>query len=290
MEHPTTAVPNSWPKVETLVRACDNPEDFIDDAVVQTWASANGVLDGADLAQVMDAMRKSGFVQGQNTYNDGPYTGVDYSNEALLQAAIAQGPVKIGIDSSALPSGAGNGQGWYGTGGSPQQFQNEDHCVALCGYGPALWLYQQLGVALPGALQPTTMGYLLFTWSTIGFVDHAWIMSTVGEAWIRNPSTVIVGPEPQPIPPGPGPGPTPTPTTLATLTVTSPIAGGYYLLSNGLTIPLPDLAPGTYTISSVAPPPPPPPPPPLNQTMIDAQAALAAVQMVIRDLQPNKGK
>jgi hypothetical protein len=43
-----------------------------------------------------------------------------------------------------------------------------------------------------------------YTWSTIGVVDHAWIMSTCVEAWTRQPTTVGV-------PPLPGP----TPSTLA---------------------------------------------------------------------------
>lgn len=279
---------------EAFKCACDNPEDFVADSVVQTWASANGVLNGADLTQVMDAMQKNGFLQSPNTYNDGPYQGVDYSNEAVLQAAIATGPVKVGLDSSALPSGAGNGQGWYATGGTPGQFSNEDHCCALCGYGTAQWLYQQLGVALPSALQPTQMGYLFFTWSTIGFVDHAWIMSTVGEAWIRTPSTVIVGPEPQPIPPGPGPAP-PTPPAMATLAVATPLTAGVYQLPGGVLLTLSGpLTTGSYPVALPTPIPPDPPVPPIppvppsNATLIDAQAAVVAAQKVLADLQTSK--
>jgi hypothetical protein len=177
------------------------PEVFIQDSVVQTWATQNGFLDGANLTDVMDQMAKSGFQQGGVTYGDGPYASVDYSTESVLQNAISLGPVKIGIDANALPSGAGNQQGWVATGGSPGQFQNEDHCVSLCGYGTAQYLFQQLGVSLPSGLQPTQTGYLLYTWSTIGFVDHAWIMSTCAEAWLRNPTTPGTNPPPPPPPP-----------------------------------------------------------------------------------------
>lgn len=197
------------------------PELFVPVQEVISWASQYGFLNGANLTDVMDQMAKKGFQINGVLYGDGPYQAVDYSNEAVLQAALVQGPVKIGIDADALPGGAGNANGWVGTGGSPGQFSNEDHCVSLTGYGPASYLFEQLGVPLPSGLAPTANGYLLFTWSTIGFVDHAWIMSTCGEAWVRNPTTP--GESPTPVPPGPTPvpnppvptppGPTPVPTT-----------------------------------------------------------------------------
>src|SRR6185437_13356489 len=170
---------------EAFAKATYQPEIFIPTATVTAWASKHGVLNGADLSQVMDMMQNDGFVVGSQQYNDGKYSGVDYSNETVLQSAISQGPVKIAIDANALPSGAGNNQGWYSLGHG--NFPNTDHCVALCGYGPAGWLYQQLGVPLPSALSASQPGYLLYTWSTIGFVDHKWIMSTCVEAWVRNP-------------------------------------------------------------------------------------------------------
>lgn len=187
---------------------------FIQDNVVEQWASRGGFLDGAMLTDVMDAMAKSGFQQDGKVYGDGPYNSVDYSNEAILQSALAIAPVKIGIDANALPSGAGNGNGWHALGGRPGEFNNEDHCVALAGYGPAAWLFQQLGAQLPNGLDGTKVCYLLFTWSSIGVVDHDWIMSTCSEAWIRNPSTLINGapqpnPGPQPLPPTPPIPPTP---------------------------------------------------------------------------------
>jgi hypothetical protein len=200
---------------------------LISDQEVEQWASANGFLNGANLTDVMDAMAKSGFSQDGSVYSDGGYTSVDYSNESVLQAALAIAPVKIGLDADALPSGAGNGNGWYKLGGSPGQYTNEDHCVALAGYGPASWLFEQLGASLPSGVDGTKVCYLLFTWSSIGVVDHDWIMSTVGEAWLRNPSTLVNGsalpnPGPQPVPPPappvppvppvpPAPAPSPTP-------------------------------------------------------------------------------
>ncbi len=201
-------------------KACHSPEIFIPDQVVIDWATRHGVLNGATLVEVLDAMQSDGFVVGSQKYDEGPYSSVDYSNETILQSAIALGPVKIAIDANALPSTAGSQQGWHAVGGSPGQFSSTDHCVSVAGYGPSTWLYQQLGVPPPPALGS---GYLVYTWSTIGFVDHAWLMSTCVEAWVRNPTTVGVPPL-TPVPPGPGP--TPGPAALFTVTVNRAIRKG----------------------------------------------------------------
>lgn len=192
---------------------CGLPETFITEHDVIAWATKYGFRDGAFLPEVMDAMKVHGMPAGGQVYTDGGYVGVDYSNESLLRSAINQGPVKIGIDASALPSGAGNNQGWHAFGGSPGQFSNEDHCTALCGYGTAAYCFGQLGVPVPSGVDPTKSDcYLHFTWNTIGVVDYAWIMSTVQEAWLRIPTTVGQGPTPTPpIPPVPVPPSPPAP-------------------------------------------------------------------------------
>jgi hypothetical protein len=116
--------------------ACDNPEDFIPASVVIDWARKHGVLNGADLPDVLDKQARGGFTVGQNTYNAGGKQTVDYSNEATLRSALCMGPVKLGMDHAALPSGAGNQQGWYAL-GTGRSYRSEDHCTALCGFGPA---------------------------------------------------------------------------------------------------------------------------------------------------------
>lgn len=187
-------------------------EIFITEAEVRRWAIEHGVWNGADLGQVSDWMFAKGFRgDGTQLYNEGRKLGVDYSSEPTLQSAIAQGPVKIAIQAAALASGAGSEQGWYSVGNKNRH--RTDHCVSLCGYGAAAWLYSQLDVPLPSGLPGSTLGYLLFTWSTIGFVDHAWIMGTTDEAWLRDPTTIGVPPLAPPVPPQPPipPGPTPVP-------------------------------------------------------------------------------
>lgn len=228
---------------EAFTKACaiagQTSGTFIDSATVVAWATKHGYLNGAYLTDVMDSMKSDGFVVGTQRYNDGGYSSVDYSNETILQSAIAQGPVKIGIDANALPDNAGDVQGWYATGGTPGQFPNEDHCPSLCGFGTAQYLFGQLGVALPSGLKPTQTGYLVFTWSTIGFVDHPWLMSCCGEAWVRNPTTVGVpplNPTPPvpPVPPIPPTPPVPTPGTLTLPAVITLNADGTWVLGGGL--------------------------------------------------------
>lgn len=204
--------------------ACDSPEDFIPDQEVTRWASSHGWLNGADLLEVMQAMQIGGFVVGKQEFRDGVPASVDYSQPDLLRAAIFAGTVKIGIDAGALSSDAGNKQGWFSFGGQPGQFSNEDHCVALTGYGTAGECFAALGVPLPAGVDPTKPDcFLLFTWSTIGVVDLAWLMSTCGEAWVRSPSTVFFPPKPTPTPPPPPLPPGPSP--MASLTATWDDAG-----------------------------------------------------------------
>ena len=131
---------------------------------------------------------------------------VDYSNETTLQSAIAVGPVSVAIDANALPSGAGNKSGWSAFGGG--RFPNTDHCVSLSGYGPTSELFKALGVSVPSGAPAN--GYYLYTWNTIGVVDHKWIMNTVAEAWVRTPTVTDLQP---PAPPDPKP---------ATITVNVP--------------------------------------------------------------------
>ena len=184
------------------------PETKITDTTLKAFCDKYGFLDGANLPPVMDAMIADGFQQDAVSYKDGAYTAVDWSNEAVLQNAISLGPVKIGIDADALPDTAGNANGWSAFGGTPGQFSNEDHCVSLCGYGPVTALCAALGVSVPAGAPAN--GYMIYTWSTIGVVDYAWLMSTCGEAWLRNPTTAGVGPTPTPSP-TPSPSPTPAP-------------------------------------------------------------------------------
>jgi hypothetical protein len=181
----------------------------IPDDIVTGWARSHGVLNGASLDYVLDSMATKGFQVSAQLYNDGKKLAVDYSNEALLQAAIAQGPVKLAIGAGALPGGAGSRDGTYAL---TSRNYSSDHSTTLCGYGPAEWLFEQLSIACPTACAGKR-GYLHYTWAHIGFVTHDWLMGAADEAWLRDPTNIGVPPLTPPTPPTP-PGPAPAPAAV----------------------------------------------------------------------------
>lgn len=187
---------------------CKLPELFVPPDVIIAWARQHGVLNGADLVDVMDKMATDGITVNGVTYKDGPHQAVDYTNGDVLNSAIATGPVKIAIAANALPSGAGNQMGWYVT--QRVNDKRTDHCVGLRGYGTAGFLYDAMKVPLPSALSPSTVGVILYTWKTYGFVTFDWIQGCTDEAHVRTPTTIGQSPAP-PAPPVPPIPPTPTP-------------------------------------------------------------------------------
>ena len=178
---------------EAFKCACTQPrETLISDAEVEAWASQYGFLDGAYLTDVMTQMQALGFRQGGRTYNDGPYTSVDWTNPTLLQNAIAVGPVKIGVAATQLENAVPNPprNGWFATGFTKDT--NEDHCVSLCGYGPMAWLAACIGNEyVPAHVDATALGYAMFTWKSVGIIDYASMLAITSEAWLRNPTTII---------------------------------------------------------------------------------------------------
>ncbi len=219
VQHPTTysVVPQNLQMWDNATDGCcvTSEECFaklvtgqrITDAVCKAWASAHGVLNGATLIEVLDAMSSDGIKANDGTiYRDGPHNSVDWTVDDVLSNAIYLGPVKIGVAASQLENAVnstGGRSGWLLTGGSTDQAL--DHCVSLCGYGPLSYLAAALGVPLPVGANPSAPGYLLFTWQTIGIIDQRSMIGLTGEAWLRNPTTVGVGPTPPPLPPPPPP-------------------------------------------------------------------------------------
>lgn len=175
---------------EAFAKGCGPAGVFITDVTVQAWATTNNVLNGADLITVLDTMETAGFPQGGELYNDGPPVAVDWTNTGVLCNAIAQGPVKIGIAADQLENVVPNPptNGWLATGFTKDS--NEDHCVSLPGFGTVEWLAEQLGVgeAFTGN---TTPAYALFTWDSIGIIDVPSLLAICGEAWLRNPTTIM---------------------------------------------------------------------------------------------------
>jgi hypothetical protein len=184
---------------EAFSKACNKPEIFISQQEVISWATQHGVLEGANLAQVLKLMLNDGFRQAQHVYDDGQYYSVNWTDPAILQSAISQGPVKIGVAADQLSAtwnnaggnSVGGVSGWFATGYQPTPASAEDHCVSLCGYGTLAWLAQQFDVHVPAGIDGTKPGYALFTWDSIGIIDQPSMIAITHEAWLRKPTTII---------------------------------------------------------------------------------------------------
>jgi hypothetical protein len=177
---------------EAFNKGCATPSVYIPYDEVIAWATKHGTLNGAYLTQVMHMMHTDGFAQDGHTYDDGPYFSVAWTNPSTLQSAISLAPVKIGVAAQQLEAAyytTNGNSGWFGHGFQPDA--TEDHCVSLSGYGSLAWLADQLHVQVPAGLDPNAPGYALFTWGSIGIIDHPSMVAITHEAWLRNPSTVI---------------------------------------------------------------------------------------------------
>ncbi len=184
---------------EAFAKATASPQVFIPTQTVVDWATQHGYLNGAYLTAVLQTMQNDGFEYNGHTYNDGPYSSVNWTDAATLQSAIFNhGPVKIGVASETFQSNA-NGHVTAGSSGwamyNYPAGQAEDHCVSLCGYGNLsdlvnLFSEKGVGVNVPSGM-PTGTCYAMFTWNSIGIIDEQSMLNMTHEAWVRNPVTVV---------------------------------------------------------------------------------------------------
>jgi hypothetical protein len=183
---------SSWAE-EAFAKACAEPKVFIPTDVVLLTAQECGASNFAEF------MQTHGFQIDRKAYLDGPFNSVNWTNAAALNSAIANvGPVKIGVASANLASGS-QGQVTPGTSGwaihGLPMGQPENHCASLCGYGvlaALVDLFERHGfnVNLPSGM-PVGLCYAMFTWGSIGIIDQHSLMSITGEAWVRNPTTIV---------------------------------------------------------------------------------------------------
>lgn len=239
------------------------------DAEAIDWARKHDWLNGTWATEVLDVVKSEGVPIGGKVYKCGPYAAVDYKNNAALQTAATVGPCMIAIDANALPSSAGNKDGWYVTGNTGDH--NTDHEVTILGCGPAKWLYEQISTPLPAGLGPDQQGFLVFTWSTIGFVDFSWVQGTVVECFLPNPT--VVGFSPTPLPPDPPTPPTPPVPPVPPQPPIPPSPGGFsggLYYQNGV---LYAIIPGAVPPAPTPPAPPAPPPPTDGEELMTAAQA-----------------
>jgi hypothetical protein len=183
---------SSWAE-EAFAKACAEPKVFIPTDVVLSTSRECGSANFAAF------MQTHGFQIDRKAYLDGPFNSVDWTNAAALNGAIANiGPVKIGVASANLASGP-QGQVSPGTSGwaiyGQPSGQPENQCASLCGYGPlaalvSLFERHTVNVILPSGM-PTGLCYAMYTWGSIGIVDWKSLMNITGEAWVRNPTTIV---------------------------------------------------------------------------------------------------
>jgi hypothetical protein len=180
---------SSWAE-EAFAKSCAEPWVFLPTEVVLSTSQECGSSNFAAF------MQTHGFHMDQKAYLDGPFNLVNWTNAATLNDAIANvGPVKIGVASANLASGqATPGTSGWAIYGLPTG-QPEDYCASLCGYGPLaalvdLFKRHGVDVNLPSGM-PTGLCYAIFTWGSIGIVDWQSLMNITGEAWVRNPTTIV---------------------------------------------------------------------------------------------------
>lgn len=183
---------SSWVE-EAFAKACAEPKVFIPPEVVRSTAQRCGSSNFAAF------MQTRGFQLEGKAYLNGPFNSVDWTDAAALNSAIASvGPVKIGIASASLVTGA-EGQLTPGTSGwaiyAVPTGQPEDHFASLCGFGALaaltdLFKEHGVNVDLPQGM-PAGLCYAMFALGSIGIIDRQSLMNIAGEAWVRNPTTIV---------------------------------------------------------------------------------------------------
>jgi hypothetical protein len=183
---------SSWAE-EAFAKACAEPKVFVPTDVVLLTAPECGSSNFAHF------MQTHGFQMDGTAYLDGPFNSLDWTNTAALNGAIANaGPVKIGVALANVASWP-HGQVTPGVSGwaiyDLPTDQSENHCASLCGYGllaALVGLFERYGVNVdvPSGMPPG-LCYAMFTWGSIGIIDQQSLMNITGEAWVRNPPTIV---------------------------------------------------------------------------------------------------
>jgi len=183
---------SSWAE-EAFAKATAKPKVFVPTDVVLLTARECGLSNFAQF------MQTHGFQMDGVAYLDGPFNSINWMNTAVLNSAIANvGPVKIGVDSANLASWP-HGHVTPGTSGwaiyGIPAGQPENHCASLCGYGPlaaliGLFERHRVKVHVPSGM-PSGLCYAMFTLGSIGIIDQQSLLNITGEAWVRNPTTIV---------------------------------------------------------------------------------------------------
>ena len=120
---------------------------------------------------VNDQMATSGMVDANgNQWGEGTANYVVLSDQAAMEAALADGPISVTVAAGALQRGVGMENGWVIV--SAPADRGYDHEPAISAAGQFSALASLLGTSLPSGIDPTTYGYMMFTWGTVGLIDR----------------------------------------------------------------------------------------------------------------------
>lgn len=183
---------SSWAE-EAFAKSCAEPKVVIPTDVVLLTSRECGSSNFAAFLQT------HGFQMDSKSYLDGPFQSVDWTNAAALHGAITNvGPVKIGVSMTNLASDT-QGQVTPGTSGwaiyGLPTGRPENYCASLFGYGPLaalVDLFERHGVNVNLTTDmPKGLYYAMFIWGSVGIIDRQSLMNITGEAWVRNPTTIV---------------------------------------------------------------------------------------------------
>ena len=178
---------------EAFAKACAEPRVFVPEEAILRASRECGSSNFARF------MRTRGFQVNGAAYLDGTFRLVNWTNAAVLNSAIAHiGPVKIGVAPAGLISGA-HGEVTPGASGwavySVPASEPGAYCASLCGFGPLaalVQLFERRGVKVhPPAGMAGHLCYAMFAWGSIGVIDSQSLMKITGEAWVRDPTTIV---------------------------------------------------------------------------------------------------
>jgi hypothetical protein len=187
-----TADNSIWAE-EAFAKACAAPKVSVPADIALLTAQKCG---SSNFARFMQTQK---FQMDGAAYLDGPFESINWNNTAALNSAIAgAGPVKIGVAAANLTSGPHGSvtpgtSGWAIYGFPPNQ--NENHCASLCGFGSlavlaGLFERDGINVNVPFGM-PSGLCYAMFIRGSIGVIDQQSLTNITGEAWVRNPTTIV---------------------------------------------------------------------------------------------------
>lgn len=195
---------------EAFAHTLTNPNlPFLSDESVFRWGYKNNELCGTSIKDLQIKMHfGAGFLQNvteikEKEEEEGGEGGACYMSKSglyyesnfkdlnNLHHAIAEGPVKNHMYvSKPFSSQIQSTYGWFINETSKPENPKALHAISLFGYGPIKILSKLLHVKLPEKYD-NELGYLIFTWATIGIVHRDAFVNFSTNTYVRKPTKII---------------------------------------------------------------------------------------------------